>query len=146
MSDLKAVAYVSRTTHILRPRDLEFLLIEARAFNERVQVTGVLLHHEGKFFQYLEGPPESVARAYQRVRRSGKHEGLVELLNQPIATRQFVRWHMAFTEAPLTTLQTLTNEIWAMKLSALNLQPTVSPGLQQLLAFWESAQHGAAAR
>jgi hypothetical protein len=146
MSDLKAVAYVSRAAQPMRARDLETLLIEARSFNEPLQVTGALLHHDGRFFQYLEGSPPSVERVYDRVRRSHKHEALVELLNQPIAGRQFARWHMAFTEAPLNTLQTLTNEIWAMKLPALNQQQMPSPGLLHLLTFWQAARSGEALR
>jgi hypothetical protein len=140
MTDLNAVAYVSRATTPMRPRDLERLLIDARAFNEKLQVTGALLHHDGNFFQYLEGPPSSVACVYQRIRQSGRHQGLVELLNQPIAARQFVRWHMAFTDAPLTTLQALTNEIWAMSLPALNRPQPASPGLKMLLTFWNSTR------
>jgi len=145
MSDLKAVAYVSRATRPMRNRDLEFLLIDARAFNERLKVTGALLHHDRVFFQYLEGPPESIARVYQRIKNSSAHEGVVELLNQPIATRQFARWHMAFTEAPLTTLQELTNDIWTMRLPAVNQPQVPSPGMQLLLTFWESARRSDAA-
>jgi len=140
MLELKAVAYASQATRPMRGRDLEFLLIDARAFNETLQVTGALLHHDGEFFQYLEGPSSSVDRVYQRIRQSGKHHGLRELLNQPVSARQFVRWHMAFTDAPLTTLQALTNEIWAMKLPTLNQAQALSPGLQLLMNFWESMQ------
>ncbi len=114
--------------------------MDARAFNEKLRVTGALLHHDGRFFQYLEGPSSSVDSVYQRIRHCGKHGDLVELLNHPIATRQFVRWHMAFSEAPLTTLQAPTNEIWAMKLPALNQQQALSPGLQLLMNFWEPMQ------
>jgi Sensors of blue-light using FAD len=142
MGDLAAVAYSSKTTRPMSSRDLESLLIEARAFNEKVQVTGVLLKHEGAFFQYFEGPPSAVAIVYERIKKSPLHHHLVELLNQPVDTRQFTRWHMAFTKAPLTTLQALSNEIWEMALPTLHSQQARSAGLTLLLKFWESAQLG----
>jgi len=144
MNHLAAVAYGSSATRPLRVRDLDALLIDARAFNESVEVTGVLFAHEGSFFQYFEGRPAAVAAVYQRIRQSSMHHQLVECLNGPIETRQFARWHMAFTNAPLTTLQELTNEIWAITLPTLQGLPKTSPGLTMLLKFWETSQRPAA--
>ncbi|MEP6899151.1 MAG: BLUF domain-containing protein [Rhodanobacter sp.] len=136
MKDLKAIAYSSKATRPLDVRDIDGLLMDARAFNERVQVTGALLHHGGTFFQYFEGAAGAVAAVYQRIRNSGSHEQLVELLNQPIERRQFAHWQMAFAEAPLTVLEQLSNEQWAMRLPALREQQLQSPGLKMLLDFW----------
>lgn len=142
MNHLAAVAYASKATYPLRAHDLDNLLMGARAFNESVAVTGVLLEHRGVFFQYFEGRPADVATVYQRIKRSSMHEQLVERLNEPVPARQFERWHMAFTEAPLTTLQELANEIWAITLPRLHDSPVSSPGLTLLLKFWASAQRG----
>lgn len=140
MNHLAAVAYASKATRLLRARDLEELLIDARAFNESMQVTGVLFEHQGTFFQYFEGRPTAVAVVYQRIKKSSMHEQLVERLNGPVDRRQFARWHMAFTRVPLTTLQALTNEIWEIALPKLRGLPVTSPGLTLLLKFWESVQ------
>jgi len=140
MSDLAAIAYSSKTTRPMSSRDLEALLIEARAFNEKVQVTGVLFQHQDAFFQYFEGPPSAVTIVYERIRASPMHHHLVELLNQPVNTRQFTRWHMAFTKTTLSTLQALSNEIWEMALPTLHSQQVRSAGLTLLLKFWGSAQ------
>jgi Sensors of blue-light using FAD len=140
MNDLAAVAYSSRAVRPLGARDLDELLIDARAFNESVQVSGALLHHQGIFFQYFEGPPAAVASVYRRIRNSSQHEQLIELLNQPMDSRQFVRWYMAFTEAPRTVLEELANEQWSMTLPRLRDRQTRSPGLDLLLNFWDTVK------
>jgi hypothetical protein len=142
MNDLAAIAYTSKAARPLGVRDLDGLLMDARAFNESAGVSGVLLHHQGTFFQYFEGPPGGVARVYARIRRSSMHEHLAELLNQPTDARQFVQWHMAFAETPLTLLDQLSNEYWAMALPALRARQTSSPGLKLLLDFWNATQRG----
>lgn len=139
MQTLTAIAYSSRALYPLDASRLDELLVDARAFNGKVQVTGALLHHDGNFFQYFEGAPASVARVYARIKASGLHDDLTELLNQPIADRQFENWHMAFSEAPATVLEELANEYWGMTLPGLRGRQSRSPGLELLLGFWETA-------
>lgn len=142
MEDLTAVAYASIAARALNARDLDALLIDSRSFNERVRVTGALLHHQGAFFQYFEGAPAAVARVYERIKRSSLHRDLTELLNQPIESRQFAHWHMAFCEASPTVLGALSNEYWEMTLPRLHERQARSRGLTLLLDFWEQARHG----
>jgi len=56
MTELKALVYVSSATELLSDQALDELLQGARSTNERIGVTGVLLHCEGNFMQYVEGP------------------------------------------------------------------------------------------
>ena len=139
MQELMAVAYRSRAVHPMSARDLDHLLVAARAFNEKAEVSGALLHHQGAFLQYFEGPRQSVERVYARVRHSQLHEQLVELLHEPIDTRQFSRWHMAFAEPALSVLEEIANEMWTMALPAVRAGQTRSPGLQHLVDFWDRA-------
>ena len=71
MSDLTNLCYVSSATRSLSVAQLTDLLIDARQFNQSVQVTGVLLHHDGGFFQYLEGPPAAIALSLRNAEWSG---------------------------------------------------------------------------
>lgn len=141
MYDLSAVAYSSVAVRPLGPRDLDALLIDARSFNQKARITGALLHHAGAFFQYFEGPPSAVAAVYERVRNSSLHSGLVEMLNQPIGSRQFSEWHMAFADAPKSVLEEICTEHWEMSLPSLHNQQAQSPGLALLLIFWNTARY-----
>ncbi|MEO8780163.1 MAG: BLUF domain-containing protein [Rhodanobacter sp.] len=139
MDQLTAVVYRSQAVRPMSVRELDDLLVGARAFNEKAEVSGALLHHQGAFLQYFEGSRESVERVYARIRRAREHGQLVELSYQPIDTRQFSRWHMAFSEPPLSVLEEIANEMWTMILPAVHAGQARSPGLQHLLDFWQRA-------
>jgi len=48
--------YVSAATNRFNPAELRELLRLARLKNQQLDVTGMLLYHEGSFLQVLEGP------------------------------------------------------------------------------------------
>lgn len=76
--------------------ELEQLLAKARARNELEAVSGVLIYSRGSFVQYLEGPAPSVERVYRRILGDPMHHHIFEVLREPIETREFAEWHMAF--------------------------------------------------
>lgn len=97
-----------------------------------------MLHHNGLFLQYVEGPSVAVAAVYLRIRQSHRHGPLIELLNQPIREREFARWQMAFAEAPRSVLEQISNEAWASALPSMRDREARSRGLQLLPDFWIS--------
>ena len=96
MSDLQALLYVSTAAHRLCPEELNHLLERAQARNAREQVTGVLLYSHGNFMQYLEGSAAGIATVYEAIKADRLHHGIIELMHEPIATREFAEWTMAF--------------------------------------------------
>jgi len=96
VSDLHALLYVSSAAHLLAPAEIEHLLDRARARNVREQVTGVLLYSHGNFMQYIEGPAAGIATVYQAIKADRLHHGIIELMREPIAEREFADWTMAF--------------------------------------------------
>ncbi|MEO7850848.1 MAG: BLUF domain-containing protein [Rubrivivax sp.] len=140
--ELTALAYVSTAVRRLGDEELEALLFDARNCNQREQVTGALLHHDGSFFQYIEGPSEGVTRVYARIQRSSKHKGLIKLIQGRIDQRYFSEWHMAFAEAAGTLLQQLANSRWITALPSLQDGAAKSSGLALLLGFWSRTRRG----
>jgi hypothetical protein len=96
MPDLHAIVYVSTANHLLSAEELNHLLSRARLRNEQERVTGVLLYSHGNFMQYLEGSAVGVSTIYEVIKADRMHHGIVELLNEPIQTREFAEWSMAF--------------------------------------------------
>jgi len=96
MNDLQALVYVSTASHHLSEAEISHLLDRARERNAKEQVTGVLLYSHGNFMQYLEGPRAGVARVYEHIVADGLHHGIIELVREPIPTREFADWTMAF--------------------------------------------------
>jgi hypothetical protein len=137
---LSSLAYVSSAVHKLNDEELSELLIDARAFNAREGVTGALLHHDGSFFQYREGPSQGLERVYERIRHSSKHKGIIELCHQDIESQVFSVWHMGFAEATRTLLQELANAQWLSAVPSLQASPSKPDGLALLLRFWSIAK------
>jgi hypothetical protein len=96
MPELQALVYVSVAKHLLSEVELEHLLERARARNLELGITGVLLYSHGNFMQYLEGSSAAMAKVYDIIKSDPQHHGLIELLHEPIAAREFSEWSMAF--------------------------------------------------
>lgn len=134
---LHAIAYLSSATHPIEPATLDMLLMASRERNREAQVTGALLHHDGGFFQYLEGPPAGVQTIYSRVRRSRLHHNLIELLDETIPARLFRHWHMACCEAAPTQIQQLALARWRSTVGDLHASAAGNDGAGLLLEFWQ---------
>lgn len=139
-NELTALVYVSSATGQLSEQQIDGLLDSCRRFNALVGVTGTLLHHDGTFLQYLEGPAEGVARVWQRVVACRLHHGVTELLREPLAARHFDRWHMGFVQAPSSTMQALAQTQWRSRVGPLLAAPESSSALGVLLDFWRRSQ------
>jgi hypothetical protein len=138
--NLVALAYVSTAVRRLSAAELDALLLTARTANEGEQVTGALLHHDGSFFQYIEGSTEGLNHIYDRIKRASQHKGLIELFYLQIENRHFADWHMGFAEAPRTLLQQLANSRWKDAVSSLAHHESPSTGLALLLNFWSRTE------
>lgn len=93
------IVYMSQTKDSLTPAMLVALLIQARALNERQQVTGALVYGNGKFLQVIEGEESVVQDLYKRIASDPRHQHVSKLADKPISARRFAEWSMAFGEA-----------------------------------------------
>ncbi|MEZ5592080.1 MAG: BLUF domain-containing protein [Gammaproteobacteria bacterium] len=142
MPSLIAIAYVSSANPDLSSHELDTLLLDAREFNSRMSVTGALLHHDGSFFQYLEGPEAGVEQVYSRIQGARRHRGLIEIFREPIVRRHFSAWSMGFSESTASEMQSISQASWNTQLQAAvsKDQGINSPGLKILLSFWQRAR------
>lgn len=134
-----AIAYTSTAIHRPTRHELEALLLDARDFNARVGVTGALLLSDTTFLQYFEGSLSATEDVYGRIKVSGLHFGIVELLRGPIDERHFEKWHMGFAKAPRGVLLRLSHAAWyefAQQNTAKRDQPLA---IELLLHFWSPA-------
>jgi Sensors of blue-light using FAD len=93
---LYAIVYVSQAARQLSLPELQQLQAQSQQRNLQEGVTGVLLYADGAFMQYLEGPAAGLARTYERIRPHPWHYGVIDLVREPIAEREFAGWSMAF--------------------------------------------------
>lgn len=140
MSELAAIAYVSSASMPLDEDALEALLVTARSRNEELGITGALLYHDGSFFQYLEGPADSVRAVYERIQASPLHRGLIQLLSRRIDHRHFDGWSMGFARVPHSLVLKLAQASWIEVVSKGREAAEQPAGVKLLLEFWRHAE------
>jgi hypothetical protein len=76
--------------------ELASILSASRRNNGRDGLTGLLMYHDGKFLQCLEGPKDILMKTLIRIRLDKRHTGLRVLLDQESEERMFGAWEMGF--------------------------------------------------
>ena len=76
--------------------DLATLLMNSRANNRRLGLSGYLMHKEGRFVQVLEGPADVVQARYDVIAADPRHSDVTVLLREPIDERRFADWSMGY--------------------------------------------------
>lgn len=88
--------YVSAASVPFTEQELASLLLRARANNQRLGVSGLLIHHAGSFFQVLEGGPDTVNTLYERIALDKRHTRVLTLVRGLVPQRAFGDWSMGF--------------------------------------------------
>ena len=90
------VIYASAAAVPFSESDLSTLLLRARANNQRLGITGLLLYHEGSFLQALEGDEGAVGALFSTISGDKRHDHIVMLLARELDERYFAGWQMGF--------------------------------------------------
>jgi len=101
------LVYASAAKRLLDPLQLRSILETARRNNTRLGVTGILLYHDGSFFQVLEGEESTVRALFARISEDPRHERVVELRSGPVVERSFSAWTMGFVTLDTKLFQAL---------------------------------------
>lgn len=96
-----SLVYASLATQPFSQEELADLLTVCRLNNRRLDVTGILLHNEGRFLQVLEGDEDVIRALYDKIARDPRHRGASVVLRQRITEREYPEWSMGFkAESP----------------------------------------------
>ncbi|MCR9218983.1 MAG: BLUF domain-containing protein [Alphaproteobacteria bacterium] len=93
---IRRVVYRSKACETPTEDDLWALLDDARARNQAVGLTGVLLYDEGAYLQVLEGRPEAIDRLLASIACDPRHVDMTILGDESDRPRLFGDWSMAF--------------------------------------------------
>jgi len=129
------------------PAQLESILAVARKNNLPASVTGLLLFHEGSFFQVLEGPKDAVSRIFSAIERDTRHSGVIVLETKTGNARAFPNWAMGYVKAhklapeQKANLVDLSNLVGRGEQAQLSSSPAVSVQINAFLSsFREFAE------
>jgi hypothetical protein len=91
---LSVVVYRSRAVRTLSPLQIDKLTLAAQARNLRESITGLMVYADRCFYQWLEGPLQSVDRVMHSIRQDSRHTDIEILNDQLVSQRSFADWSM----------------------------------------------------
>jgi len=94
---LMTLTYRSRATSPLSETQLGDLQHAAAARNRVEGITGIVRYNDNRFFQWLEGPPASIARIWSSISRDPRHADIEALSVHAAPTRLFGKWSLKLT-------------------------------------------------
>ena len=89
------LVYISTARGRVTAADLQRILGASRRNNGRDGISGLLFFDGVRFLQALEGDPEAVTTAFERIKADPRHAGVVVLSRREVAAREFGDWAMA---------------------------------------------------
>ena len=92
------LVYTSSATQEFWPDDLFDLVEKSRSKNAQRGLTGMLLFHEGRFLQLLEGPELAVRDCFRMIQRDPRHESVQVVVTGISEERDFPGWTMGFEQ------------------------------------------------
>jgi Sensors of blue-light using FAD len=96
LKTLSHLIYASCADSEMNDAGLCAILERARIVNAQLDITGILLHTAGSYFQVLEGDAEALDSLYAKIVHDKRHTNVVLIVREPIASRSFADWSMGF--------------------------------------------------
>lgn len=91
---LATIAYRSKAVEPFSEGQLHDLLVTAQSNNRRCGLTGLLIYDEGKFFQWIEGHPDSLTDVWDAIQHDRRHTDIELIGKQSVPVRFFGDWDM----------------------------------------------------
>ena len=95
---LVRLLYASRPVAPLTTAVVDSILVQSRAHNPRLGITGVLCYSQDLFLQVLEGSRDAVCELYNTIVRDERHDHVRILSYEEIAERRFGNWTMGHVD------------------------------------------------
>jgi len=110
---MHTLIYLSASSSLFSDEEIVDILSTSRSNNLRLNITGLLLYHEGSILQILEGEREVIYALYNKIRLDRRHKSVIKLLDKNIDERSFADWSMGFKQ--------ISNHDWSELKGILNI-------------------------
>lgn len=111
---MHSLIYLSASSSLFSNEDIIDILKKSRSNNLRLDITGLLLYHEGSILQILEGEKEVIYALFNKISLDTRHKGVIKLLDADIKERSFADWSMGFKQ--------ISNHDWSQLKGYLDIQ------------------------
>jgi hypothetical protein len=102
--NLHRLIYVSDINRILTQQEIDDILEKSKKNNKLGHVTGVLIHDDSHFLQYLEGDRGKLQELYLKIKTDRRHQNCSILNFEKIGKRTFHQWEMAYKSISIDKL------------------------------------------
>lgn len=96
-AELAQLIYRSVAAWPLAQHELKDLLEQAQMRNQREGLSGLLVYQQGRFVQWLEGPPQPLHQVWLAIQRDARHVEVERLTTPHLRHRLFPDWRMLFS-------------------------------------------------
>jgi hypothetical protein len=96
MKQLYTICYVSKASTALSNSQIEDLFEYTAAWNNKHEISGLLLHSMGNFFQVLEGAEKVLLSLFERIKEDSRHGELYEIFNKRTSHPVFENYKSTF--------------------------------------------------
>lgn len=79
-----AISYVSSANTDLSILDVKSLLNNVEQYNNRNDITGILLSSDTNFFQLIEGEEIVIKNMYAQILLDDRHDNLIKFIDKPV--------------------------------------------------------------
>ncbi|WP_164549892.1 BLUF domain-containing protein [Nonlabens ponticola] len=87
---------MSKTSENLSDEDITNIFEYSKERNDECDVSGILLHSIGNFFQVLEGNEKHLKELYEKIKKDDRHGEIFEVYNKPTAHPVFLHYSSKF--------------------------------------------------
>ena len=90
------IVYYSSAVKLFEEADVLAIFKQSHDFNDKYQISGVLLYIKGSILQVIEGEKEPLEALFKRIEKDPRHKHVIKVLNRPIQQRLFKEWAMGY--------------------------------------------------
>lgn len=108
MENLNYLVYSSIRNESCTDDEIKNILASCERHNPSKKITGVLVHSNNYFLQFLEGSEEEIMGLFNHIRKDTRHSKVILLNKGTIQERMFPSWHMGYKDADKDNVDLLT--------------------------------------
>lgn len=108
MEKLSFLIYSSIRNENCTDQEIQNILASCEKNNPNKDITGVLVHSENYFLQFLEGDADEIMGLFNHIKKDPRHSKVILLNKGEIESRMFPSWHMGYKDASKGEVDLLT--------------------------------------
>ncbi len=109
MEKLNYLIYSSVRNASCTDQQIQNILKSCEKNNPGKSVTGVLVHSQNYFLQFLEGEENDLMNLFNLIKKDERHSKVILLNKGEIKERMFPAWHMGYKDADKDEMTLITD-------------------------------------